>query len=102
MARRRVVGVSSVHLPDYEQESESYMIYLENKDLDLLATTFNKELVKDVDYVIEDDAIIIVDQFTGRLMHGRQFSEIIPKSGTTTVIGLKSALSPSGNSDLPK
>lgn len=30
---------------------------------------------KDVDYVIEDDAIIIVDQFTGRLMHGRQFSD---------------------------
>ena len=29
----------------------------------------------DVDYVIEEDAIIIVDQFTGRLMHGRQFSE---------------------------
>lgn len=29
----------------------------------------------DVDYVIEDDAIIIVDQFTGRLMHGRQFSD---------------------------
>jgi preprotein translocase subunit SecA len=30
---------------------------------------------KDVDYVIEDGAIIIVDQFTGRLMHGRQYSE---------------------------
>lgn len=30
---------------------------------------------KDVDYVVEEDAIIIVDQFTGRLMHGRQFSE---------------------------
>ena len=30
---------------------------------------------RDVDYVIEEDAIIIVDQFTGRLMHGRQFSE---------------------------
>ncbi len=29
----------------------------------------------DVDYVIEDGSIIIVDQFTGRLMHGRQFSE---------------------------
>ena len=29
----------------------------------------------DVDYVVEDDAIIIVDQFTGRLMHGRQFSD---------------------------
>lgn len=30
---------------------------------------------KDVDYVVEGDAIIIVDQFTGRLMHGRQYSE---------------------------
>ena len=30
---------------------------------------------KDVDYVVENDAIIIVDQFTGRLMHGRQFSD---------------------------
>ncbi len=30
----------------------------------------------DVDYVIDDEgAIIIVDQFTGRLMYGRQFSE---------------------------
>lgn len=30
---------------------------------------------KDIDYVVQDDAIIIVDQFTGRLMQGRQFSE---------------------------
>ena len=30
---------------------------------------------KDIDYVIEGDAIIIVDQFTGRLMHGRQYSD---------------------------
>ncbi len=30
---------------------------------------------KDVDYVVQEDAIIIVDQFTGRLMHGRQFSD---------------------------
>ena len=29
----------------------------------------------DVDYVVEDGSIIIVDQFTGRLMHGRQFSD---------------------------
>lgn len=35
----------------------------------------NYGMKKDVDYVIENDAIIIVDQFTGRLMHGRQFSE---------------------------
>jgi preprotein translocase subunit SecA len=30
---------------------------------------------RDVDYVVQDDAIIIVDQFTGRLMKGRAFSE---------------------------
>ena len=30
---------------------------------------------KDVDYVIENGKVIIVDQFTGRLMHGRQFSD---------------------------
>ena len=30
---------------------------------------------KDVDYVVDNGSVIIVDQFTGRLMHGRQFSE---------------------------
>ena len=30
---------------------------------------------KDVDYVIQEDKIVIVDQFTGRLMKGRAFSE---------------------------
>ncbi len=30
---------------------------------------------KDVDYVVEQGEVIIVDQFTGRLMQGRQFSE---------------------------
>jgi len=29
----------------------------------------------DVDYVVQDNKVIIVDGFTGRLMHGRQFSE---------------------------
>ena len=29
----------------------------------------------DVDYVVHDGSILIVDQFTGRLMQGRQFSE---------------------------
>ena len=30
----------------------------------------------DVDYVVDEEgAVVIVDQFTGRLMHGRQFSE---------------------------
>ena len=29
----------------------------------------------DVDYVVQENKVIIVDGFTGRLMHGRQFSE---------------------------
>ena len=30
---------------------------------------------RDVDYVVQDDQIIIVDEFTGRLMHGRRYSD---------------------------
>ena len=30
---------------------------------------------RDVDYVVKDDEVVIVDQFTGRLMPGRAFSE---------------------------
>jgi preprotein translocase subunit SecA len=35
----------------------------------------NFTMENDVDYVVQDDKVIIVDSFTGRLMHGRQFSE---------------------------
>ena len=35
----------------------------------------NYIMSKDVDYVVQDNKVIIVDQFTGRLMHGRQYSE---------------------------
>lgn len=35
----------------------------------------NYSMKKDFDYVVQDDKIIIVDSFTGRLMPGRAFSE---------------------------
>ena len=35
----------------------------------------NYAFAKDVDYVVENGEVIIVDQFTGRLMHGRQYSD---------------------------
>lgn len=35
----------------------------------------NFTMENDVDYVVQDNKVIIVDGFTGRLMHGRQFSE---------------------------
>ena len=30
---------------------------------------------RDVDYIVKDDAVIIIDEFTGRMMEGRRFSE---------------------------
>ena len=33
----------------------------------------------DVDYVVQDDQIVIVDQFTGRLMKGRAYSDGLTK-----------------------
>ena len=35
----------------------------------------NYAMKRDVDYVVEDDQIIIVDSFTGRLMKGRNYSD---------------------------
>jgi preprotein translocase subunit SecA len=35
----------------------------------------NYIMERDVDYVVQQGEVIIVDPFTGRLMHGRQFSE---------------------------
>ena len=40
-----------------------------------LALRANYFMKNDVDYVVQDGEIIIVDQFTGRLMKGRAFSE---------------------------
>ena len=35
----------------------------------------NYLMTKDVDYAVQDDKVIIIDKSTGRLMHGRQYSE---------------------------
>ncbi|MGV2874762.1 preprotein translocase subunit SecA [Macrococcus capreoli] len=40
-----------------------------------IALKANRSMVKDVDYVVQDGEIVIVDQFTGRTMPGRRFSE---------------------------
>ena len=40
-----------------------------------LALKANYFMAKDVDYVVQEGEVIIVDQFTGRLMPGRAFSE---------------------------
>ena len=35
----------------------------------------NFTMKNEVDYVVQDGKVVIVDQFTGRLMQGRAFSE---------------------------
>ena len=30
---------------------------------------------KDIDYVVKDNQVVIVDEFTGRLMFGRRYNE---------------------------
>lgn len=61
----RLLGINNLYDID-----NSAMVHHINQ-----ALKANYGFKKDVDYVIEGDAIIIVDQFTGRLMHGRQFSD---------------------------
>ena len=42
----------------------------------LMAALKAKALMfRDRDYVVKDGEVIIVDEFTGRLMYGRRFSE---------------------------
>ena len=59
-----------LHLDNLYDIKNSVMVH--NLDKALAA---NYAFKKDVDYVVENDQVIIVDTFTGRLMHGRQFSE---------------------------
>ncbi len=39
------------------------------------ALVANYGFKRDVDYVVDSDKVVIVDSFTGRLMHGRQYSD---------------------------
>ncbi|MBT4542521.1 MAG: preprotein translocase subunit SecA, partial [Alphaproteobacteria bacterium] len=35
----------------------------------------HKLFVRDADYIVQDDKVIIIDEFTGRMMEGRRYSE---------------------------
>ncbi len=41
----------------------------------ILALRANYLMARDKDYVVKDDQILIVDEFTGRIMHGRRYSD---------------------------
>ena len=35
----------------------------------------HKLFARDIDYIVKDDKIVIIDEFTGRMMEGRRYSE---------------------------
>ncbi len=53
----------------YEGESAAMTPYLDN------ALRAHALFKRDVDYVVQNGEVIIVDEFTGRMMHGRRYSE---------------------------
>ncbi len=53
----------------YEIENAGLLHYINQ------ALRANYSMKNDVDYVVQDDEVIIVDQFTGRLMKGRAYSD---------------------------
>lgn len=60
----KILGVSNLY-----EESFDTIHYIEN------AIKAQALFHKDKDYVLKDGEIIIVDEFTGRLMHGRRWSD---------------------------
>jgi preprotein translocase subunit SecA len=53
----------------YDQSRAHMLPYLDN------ALRASVTYRRDKDYIVQNGEVIIVDQFTGRLMHGRRFSE---------------------------
>jgi preprotein translocase subunit SecA len=35
----------------------------------------NKMFKKDIDYIVKEGKVVIIDEFTGRMMHGRRWSD---------------------------
>ncbi len=73
----------TVNLTDHGIKKIEKKLGVENlyeKDFDTIhhleqALKAREHFQKDIDYVVKDDEVIIVDEFTGRLMFGRRFSE---------------------------
>jgi len=61
----RAVGIDNLYGPEHLQKTP----YLDN------ALRAHVLYHRDRDYIVKDGQVIIVDEFTGRLMHGRRYSE---------------------------
>ena len=58
------------HIDNLYDISNATLVHFINQ-----ALRANYSMKNDVDYVVQDDQVVIVDQFTGRLMKGRAFSD---------------------------
>ncbi len=90
--------VKSLNMEDYEKDVQTTQIYLTSKgiskaekyyhvdslydqDKSAIVHSINNALranyvmSADVEYMVQDDEIILIDQFTGRKMQGREFSD---------------------------
>jgi preprotein translocase subunit SecA len=61
----RIMGLDNLYGPEHWQKTP----YLDN------ALRANVLYHRDRDYIVQNGQVIIVDEFTGRLMHGRRYSE---------------------------
>ena len=64
-----------VHLREIYSNSEKDFDTIHHMENALKARTL---FLKDKDYIIRDDQVVIVDEFTGRLMPGRRSSYTCP------------------------
>lgn len=60
-----ILGIGSL----YDHDNNRFVGFVEN------ALKAEAIFERDRDYVVQDGQVIIVDEFTGRLMHGRRYSE---------------------------
>ena len=61
----KMLGISNLYAPENIEQSHCFTAALRAKAL----------MKRDRDYVVRDDEIVIVDEFTGRLMEGRRYSD---------------------------
>ena len=66
---KRLMDMGLIDSPLYDSSNVS-MVYYVN-----CALKANKLFKKDVDYMVKDGQILIIDEFTGRAMEGRRYSE---------------------------
>jgi preprotein translocase subunit SecA len=61
----KILGIQNLYAPENIEYSHCFMAALRAKAL----------MKKDRDYIVKDGEVIIVDEFTGRIMPGRRFSD---------------------------